>query len=118
MNEIIRMKKIDYINIFPSVENYEYNQCIVLLRDEKNRKYLMYSEKLSNTVSLDMIKKGINTNLFMINEPNVYNMNFELYPDKDGIVFKIFSLDEELPKLMTKKEIEKELGYKITIKEE
>lgn len=37
--------------------------------------------------------------------------------DKKGIIFEVFDLDYEPPKKMTKKEIEKELGYQIEIVE-
>lgn len=37
--------------------------------------------------------------------------------DKEGVIFEVFDLDYEPSKKMTKKEIEKELGYQIEIME-
>lgn len=106
------IKEVKFFQSIPYDEDTKL-VCILFL-DDKSHPYLLLSQV--KQTDIEVIKDSIAGGplLTTIAENISFQAKFtSLY--KRGVVFEIFDLDYEPPKDMTKKEIEKELGYPINI---
>lgn len=111
-NEI---EKIEYMSTFKNFIEPNYNSCIIIGRDLKNKPILIYIEKMWNSVILNKDSSYSFDDIF----PLISNFTVEnqIIPSTDGSIVKIIDLsfEKEPEKEMTKEEIEETLGYKIKI---
>lgn len=114
VEKIILMTTIQH----PSKENLFIN--LIIFEDSYKHLYLLTFESNKASFSLNSSE----TQYFNQNDPSyIRNKTFnvgvfhDLIANEGGIFLKIFNLDYEPPKRMTKEEIEKELGYQIEIVE-
>lgn len=115
MKQFEIIEKIENINIFQNIENPDFNSCVIIFRNEKDKPFLLYFEKIDKKTSFEKINNYIQVGT----DYNLSNQDFTLTTKiflKDKTLFKLYNLSfEEETKEMTKEEIEKALGYKIKI---
>lgn len=98
--------KIKYTNIFPNLENSNYNTCIIFFEKDKID-YLLYAEKVKNTVNISV------TDFYeALYTQSIYELTTQMLPEKN-IVFRIIQLTP--PKEITMKDIEKAFGGPVKI---
>jgi hypothetical protein len=102
------------ISTIPYRENKYLN--FIIFKDNKYHPYLLIFESDCANISI-----AIPYQCYDIND-KIQNVKIDMHLnallDLNGIIaFQIFDLDYKPPKKMTKKDIEKELGYKIEIVE-
>lgn len=113
----MQINKIDYIALYPNVENVYINTCLMVCRDQHDNTFLMYCPKVSKEISLSLLEKEAQEWFRTISIGRDYEFTLKLFSnDGEQVIFKIFTLEEKV-KNMTQLEIEKELGYKINIVE-
>lgn len=113
------VKQIDYIAIYPNKKYSNYNNAFIVFKDSNEHPFVIYAEEINSNISISQVEKCIDTmDWKLIGTQNDVILEIEIYPDDKKTYFKIIDLDPpEPPKKMTKKEIEKELGYQIEITE-
>jgi hypothetical protein len=98
--------KIKYTNIFPNLENSNYNTCIIFFEKDKID-YLLYAEKVKNTVNISV------TDFYeALYTQSIYELTAQMLPEKN-VVFRIIRLTP--PKEITMKDIEKAFGGPVKI---
>lgn len=98
--------KIKYTNIFPNLENSNYNTCIIFFEKDKID-YLLYAEKVKNTVNISV------TDFYeALYTQSIYELTVQMLPEKN-VVFRIIQLTP--PKEITMKDIEKAFGGPVKI---
>lgn len=98
--------KIKYTNIFPNLENSNYNTCIIFFEKDKID-YLLYAEKVKNTVNISV------TDFYeALYTQSIYELTAQMLPEKNA-VFRIIQLTP--PKEITMKDIEKAFGGPVKI---
>lgn len=98
--------KIKYTNIFPNLENSNYNTCIIFFEKDKID-YLLYAEKVKNTVNISV------TDFYeALYTQSIYELTAQILPEKN-VVFRIIQLTP--PKEITMKDIEKAFGGPVKI---
>lgn len=98
--------KIKYTNIFPNLENSNYNTCIIFFEKDKID-YLLYAEKVKNTVNISV------TDFYeALYTQSIYELTAQMLPEKN-VVFRIIQLTP--PKEITMKDIEKAFGGPVKI---
>ena len=98
--------KIKYTNIFPNLENSNYNTCIIFFEKDKID-YLLYAEKIKNTVNISV------TDFYeALYTQSIYELTVQMLPEKN-VVFRIIQLTP--PKEITMKDIEKAFGGPVKI---
>ena len=98
--------KIKYTNIFPNLENSNYNTCIIFFEKDKID-YLLYAEKVKNTVNISV------TDFYEeLYTQSIYELTAQMLPEKN-VVFRIIQLTP--PKEITMKDIEKAFGGPVKI---
>ena len=98
--------KIKYTNIFPNLENSNYNTCIIFFEKDKID-YLLYAENIKNTVSISA------TDFYeALYTQSIYELAFQMLPEKN-IIFRIIQLTP--PKKVKMKDIEKAFGGPVEI---
>lgn len=98
--------KIKYTNIFPNLENSNYNTCIIFFEKDKID-YLLYAENIKNTVNISA------TDFYgTLCAPSIYELTIQMLPEKN-VVFRIIQLTP--PKKVTMKDIEKAFGGPVEI---
>lgn len=117
MNNFV--KQIDYIAIYPNKKYSNYNNAFIVFKDSNEHPFVIYAEEINSNISISQVEECIDTmDWKLIGTQNDVILEMEIYPDDKKTYFKIIDLDPpEPPKKMTKKEIEKELGYQIEITE-
>lgn len=113
------IKQIDYIAVYPNKKYSNCNNVFIVFKDSNDHPFVVYAEEINNKVTISQVEEYINTMKWKLTgiEEGV-TLEMKIYPDDKKTYFKIIDLDPpELPKKMTKKEIEKELGYQIEIVE-
>lgn len=113
------VKQIDYIAIYPNKKYSNYNNAFIVFKDSNEHPFVIYAEEINSNISISQVEECIDTmDWKLIGTQNDVILEMEIYPDDKKTYFKIIDLDPpEPPKKMTKKEIEKELGYQIEITE-
>lgn len=113
------VKQIDYIAIYPNKKYSNYNNVFIVFKDSNEHPFVIYAEEINSNISISQVEECIDTmDWRLIGTQNDVILEMEIYPDDKKTYFKIIDLDPpEPPKKMTKKEIEKELGYQIEITE-
>lgn len=113
------VKQIDYIAIYPNKKYSNYNNAFIVFKDSNEHPFVIYAEEINSNISISQVEECIDTmDWKLIGTQNDVILEMEIYPDDKKTYFKIIDLDPpEPPKKMTKKEIEKELGYQIEIME-
>lgn len=113
------IKQIDYIAIYPNKKYSNYNNAFIVFKDSNEHPFVVYAEEINSNVSISQVEEYIDTMGWkLIDAKKGITLEMEIYPDDKKTYFKIIDLDPpEPPKKMTKKEIEKELGYQIEIVE-
>lgn len=113
------VKQIDYIAIYPNKKYSNYNNAFIVFKDSNEHPFVIYAEEINSNISISQVEECIDTmDWKLIGTQNDVTLEMEIYPDDKKTYFKIIDLDPpEPPKKMTKKEIEKELGYQIEITE-
>ena len=113
------VKQIDYIAIYPNKKYSNYNNAFIVFKDSNEHPFVIYAEEINSNISISQVEQCIDTmDWKLIGTQNDVILEMEIYPDDKKTYFKIIDLDPpEPPKKMTKKEIEKELGYQIEIME-
>ena len=113
------VKQIDYIAIYPNKKYSNYNNAFIVFKDSNEHPFVIYAEEINSNISISQVEEYIDTMGWkLIDAKKGAILEMEIYPDDKKIYFKIIDLDPpEPPKKMTKKEIEKELGYQIEIVE-
>lgn len=98
--------KIKYTNIFPNLENSNYNTCIIFFEKDKID-YLLYAEKVKNTMNISV------TDFYeALYTQSIYELTAQMLPEKN-VVFRIIQLTP--PKEITMKDIEKAFGGPVKI---
>lgn len=98
--------KIKYTNIFPNLENSNYNTCIIFFEKDKID-YLLYAEKVKNTVNISV------TDFYeALYTQSIYELTAQMLPEKN-VIFRIIQLTP--PKEITMKDIEKAFGGPVKI---
>lgn len=113
------VKQIDYIAIYPNKKYSNYNNVFIIFKDSNEHPFIVYAEEINSNISISQVEEYIDImGRKLIDAKQGAILEMEIYPDDKKTYFKIIDLDPpELPKRMTKKEIEKELGYQIEIVE-
>lgn len=113
------VKQIDYIAIYPNKKYSNYNNAFIVFKDSNEHPFVIYAEEINSNISISQVEECIDImDWKLIGTQNDVILEMEIYPDDKKTYFKIIDLDPpEPPKKMTKKEIEKELGYQIEITE-
>lgn len=113
------VKQIDYIAIYPNKKYSNYNNAFIVFKDSNEHPFVVYAEEINSNISISQVEEYIDImGRKLIDAKQGAILEMEIYPDDKKTYFKIIDLDPpELPKRMTKKEIEKELGYQIEIVE-
>ena len=113
------IKQIDYIAIYPNKKYSNYNNAFIVFKDSNEHPFVVYAEEINSNISISQVKEYIDImGRKLIDAKQGATLEMEIYPDDKKTYFKIIDLDPpEPPKKMTKKEIEKELGYQIEIVE-
>ena len=114
-NPMMQINKIDYITLYPNVEDVNVNTCLMVCRDQHDNTFLMYCPRVSKEINLSVLEKEAQEWFRTISLEREYEFKLKLLPsDEEQVIFKVFMLEEKA-KDMTQLEIEKELGYKINI---
>ena len=108
------IKQIDYIAIYPNKKYSNYNNAFIVFKDSNEHPFAVYAEKINSNVSVSQVAEYIN----VMKWKKDTTLEMKIDSNDKKTYFKIIDLDPpEPPKEMTKKEIEKELGYQIEIVE-
>ena len=107
-HEILNKVKIKYTNIFPNLEDLNYNTCIIFFEKDKID-YLLYAEKIRNTTDISV------TDFYgVLYTSNIYELTIQMLPEKNA-VFRIIQLTPPKTKKVTMKDIEKAFGGPVEI---
>ena len=113
LNKLNAVKVVDAAFTFPNRQAISKNTGIIIFRDDDDHPFLIYIEKMDSDIAIAEIQNNI---FGCCDDKQAGSGEFE-YSHKitavDGVVYTIIDLNP--PKLMTKEEIENELGYKIDI---
>ena len=108
-HEIFNNKvKIKYTNIFPNLEDLNYNTCIIFFEKDKID-YLLYAEKIRNTIDI-----SVTDFCGVLYTSNIYELTIQMLPEKN-VVFRIIQLTPPKTKKVTMKDIEKAFGGPVEI---
>ena len=107
------VKQIDYIAIYPNKKYSNYNNAFIIFKDSNDHPFAIYAEKINSNVSVSQVAEYIS----VMKWKKDTTLEMKIDSNDKKTYFKIIDLDPPEPKEMTKKEIEKELGYQIEIVE-
>ena len=110
MNSLNIVKKIDHIAIYPNRNNTNLNNIIIAFRDNNNHPFILYSENIDSNVSISAVQEFISKAIIS----HKFTLEMNIFFNNKEIICKIIDLNPS-KKEMTKKDIEKLLGYEIEI---